>query len=52
MNRITDHLNIRYPQLLTVDVNALVNVYLDLIVLQVMPVLNRLEVVDIGVNTI
>ena len=32
--------------------NTLVNVYVDLVVLRVLPVLHRPEVVDIGVNTI
>ena len=32
--------------------NTLVNVYVDLLVLRVLPVLYRPEVVDIGVNNI
>ena len=32
--------------------NTLVNVYVDLLVLRVLPVLHRPEVVDIGVNNI
>ena len=40
------------PQPEIYDINILVNVYVDLVIFSVLPVLHRPEVVDIGVNTV